>query len=67
MDLRERLANEQRHPWELARARFFRARVGEHAALDSASAESFNQAIQAENQWPGLQRYFRKRAEASAD
>ena len=35
MDLRERLANEQRHPWELARARFFRARVGEHAALDS--------------------------------
>ncbi len=35
MDLRERRANQQRHPWELARARFFRARVGEHAHLAS--------------------------------
>ena len=42
-------------------------RAAEHAALDAASAESFNQAIQAENQWPGLERYFRKRAEAHAD
>ena len=42
-------------------------RAAEFAALDAPGAESFNQAIQAENQWPGLERYFRKRAEAGAD
>ncbi len=33
MDLRERTANDRRHPWEVARARAFRRLIGEHAAL----------------------------------
>jgi len=41
-------------------------RAAEHAALDTADAESFNQAIQSQNQWLGLDRYFRNRAEAGA-
>ncbi|MGH2840838.1 MAG: MBL fold metallo-hydrolase [Solirubrobacteraceae bacterium] len=35
--------------------------AAERAALDPASAEAFNQGIQSQNQWPGLDRYFRKR------
>jgi glyoxylase-like metal-dependent hydrolase (beta-lactamase superfamily II) len=38
-------------------------RAAEHAALDSAAAQAFDQGIQSENQWSGLERYFRKRAE----
>lgn len=60
------------HWGELARvvdARGYEAalRAAEHAALDDAAAASFNQAIQAQNQWPGLERYFCKRADAGAD
>jgi SAM-dependent methyltransferase len=33
VDLRERTANDRRHPWELARARFFRRLIGQHVAL----------------------------------
>lgn len=40
--------------------------AAEHAALDGAAAAAFDQAIQTRNQWPGLERYFRKRAEAGA-
>lgn len=39
-------------------------RATERAALDPVAAEAFNQGIQAPNQWPGLDRYFRKRQEA---
>ncbi len=39
-------------------------RATERAALDPVAAEAFNQGIQSQNQWPGLDRYFRKRAEA---
>jgi len=39
-------------------------RAAERAALGPAVAESFNQGIQSQNQWAGLDRYFRKRAEA---
>jgi hypothetical protein len=41
-------------------------RATERAALDPVAADAFNQGIQAQNQWPGLERYFRKRAEAGA-
>ncbi|MDX6689743.1 MAG: hypothetical protein QOG15_1200 [Solirubrobacteraceae bacterium] len=39
-------------------------RATERAALDPVAAKAFNQGIQAQNQWPGLARYFRKREEA---
>jgi SAM-dependent methyltransferase len=35
MDLRERTANEYRHPWELARARFFRRLIDRSADLST--------------------------------
>ncbi len=39
-------------------------RATERAALDPVAAEAFNQGIQAQNQWLGLDRYFRKCEEA---
>jgi SAM-dependent methyltransferase len=33
VDLRERTANDRRHPWEIARARFFRRLIERHVAL----------------------------------
>jgi len=38
MDLRERGDHERRHPWEVARSRFFRRLVAEHADLASLGA-----------------------------
>lgn len=38
MDLRERGAQERRHPWEVARSRFFRRLVAEHGDLASLGA-----------------------------
>lgn len=38
--------------------------AAEHAALDPGAAESFDQGLRSQNQWAGLERYFRKREEA---